>query len=266
MGLTKPRKNILGEELSGEIEAVGKDVILFKKGDQVFAANGPGFGSYAEYRSLPEKGAVALKPANMTYEEAATVPTGGLNALHFLRKGNILGGEKVLINGAAGSIGTVEVQFAKHDGADVTGVDSMKKLDMLNAIGANHVIDYTQEDFTISGETYNIIFDVAGKSSFSRSVRSLNRNGHYILANPSLSLLVRGLWTSITNSKKMITGLAPEKTEDVIFLKELIEAETIKTVIDRRYPLEQIAEAHSYVEPGQKAGNVVITVARDNEI
>jgi len=215
---------------------------------------------------LPEKGAVALKPANMTYEEAATVPTGGLNALHFLRKGNILGGEKVLINGADGSIGTVAVQLAKHDGADVTGVDSMKKLDMLNAIGANHVIDYTQEDFTISGETYNIIFDVAGKSSFSRSVRSLNRNGHYILANPSLSLLVRGLWTSITNSKKMITGLAPEKTEDVIFLKELIEAETIKTVIDRRYPLEQIAEAHSYVEQGQKAGNVVITVARDNEI
>ena len=215
---------------------------------------------------MPEKGAVALKPANMTYEEAATVPTGGLNALHFLRKGNILGGEKVLINGADGSIGTVEAQLARHDGADVTGVDSMKKLDMLNAIGANHVIDYTQEDFTISGETYNIIFDVAGKSSFSRSVRSLNRNGHYILANPSLSLLVRGLWTSITNSKKMITGLAPEKTEDVIFLKELIEAETIKTVIDRRYPLEQIAEAHSFVEQGQKAGNVVITVARDNEI
>ena len=250
----------------GGIEAVGKDVILFKKGAQVFAVTGPDFSSYAEYRSLPEKGAVALKPANMIYEETATVPTGGLSALHFLRKGNILGGEKVLINGAAGSIGTVEVQFAKHDGADVTGEDSMKKLDMLNAIGANHVIDYTQEDFTISGETYNIIFDVAGKRSFSRSVRSLNRNGHYILANPSLSLLVRGLWTSITNSKKMITGLAPEKTEDVIFLKELIEAETIKTVIDRRYPLEQIAEAHSYVEPGQKAGNVVITVARDNEI
>ena len=137
---------------------------------------------------------------------------------------------------------------------------------MLNAIGANHVIDYTQEDFTISGETYNIVFDVAGKSSFSRSVRSRNRNGHYILANPSLSLLVRGLWTSMTNSKKVITGLTPEKTEDLIFLKELIEAETIKTVIDRRYPLEQIAEAHSYVGSGQKAGNVVITVARDNEI
>lgn len=190
MGLTKPRKNILGQELSGEIEAVGKDVKLFKKGDQVFAATGPGFGSYAKYRSMPEKGAVALKPANITYEEAATVPTGGLNALHFLRKGNILGEEKVLINGADGSIGTVAVQLAKHDGADVTGVDSMKKLDMLKAIGANHVIDYTQEDFTISGETYNIVFDVAGKSSFSRSVRSRNRNGHYILANPSLSLLV----------------------------------------------------------------------------
>ena len=250
----------------GGIEAVGKDVILFKKGAQVFAVTGPDFSSYAEYRSMPEKGAVALKPANMIYEETATVPTGGLSALHFLRKGNILGGEKVLINGAAGSIGTVEVQFAKHDGADVTGVDSKKKLDMLNAIGANHVIDYTQEDFTISGETYNIIFDVAGKRSFSRSVRSLNRNGHYILANPSLSLLVRGLWTSMTNSKKVITGLAPEKTEGLIFLKELIEAETIKTVIDRRYPLEQIAEAHSYVEPGQKAGDVVIRGARQRNL
>jgi NADPH:quinone reductase-like Zn-dependent oxidoreductase len=203
---------------------------------------------------------MAIKPTNMTYEEAAAVPTGGLSALHFLRKGNIQRGQKVLIYGAAGSIGTFAVQIAKSFGAEVTGVDSARKLDMLRSIGADQVIDYTQVDFTKNGETYDVIFDVVGKSPFSRSVRSLRQNGRYLLANPGLSHMVGGLRTSMICGKKVIFGAASNKTEDLVFLKELIEEEKIKSVIDRRYPLEQIAKAHSYVEKGQKTGNVVITV------
>ncbi len=264
-GLRKPRKKILGQELAGEIESAGKDVKLFRKGDQVFAATEMRFGAYAEYICLPSTYAMAIKPANMTYEEAAAVPTGGLNALHFLRKGNIQSGEKVLINGAGGSIGTFAVQLAKSFGAEVTGVDSTMKLDMLRSIGADQVIDYTEEDFTKSGETYDVIFDIVGKSPFSRSIRSLKKKGFYLLANLRLSQIVRGLWTSMTSSKKVITKLASYRTEDLIFLKELIEAGKIKAVIDRRYPLEQIAEAHRYVEKGHKKGNVVITVGHNNK-
>jgi len=266
VGLRKPKKiTILGQELAGEIESVGKDVKLFRKGDQVFGTTGFGFGAYAEYICLPEKpeemeGPLAIKPANMTYEEAAAVPVGGLEALHFLRKGNIQSGQKVLINGAGGSIGTFAIQLAKYFGAEVTGVDSTRKLDMLRSIGADQIIDYTQEDFTKSGETYDVIFDVVGKSSFSGCIRSLKKKGFYLLANPGLSQMVRGRWTSMTSSKKVIFGAASPKTEDLIFLKELIEAGKIKSAIDRRYPLEQIAEAHSYVDKGQKTGNVVITV------
>jgi len=260
MGLTGPRKTILGMELAGEIESVGRNVTRFKQGDQVFAPTGLGLGAYAEYKCLPEKGVVAIKPANMTYEEAAAVPNGGLNALHFIRKGNIQRGEKVLINGAAGTIGTFAVQLAKYFGAEVTGVDSTGKLDMLRSIGADEVIDYTKEDFTRSGETYHVIFDVVGKSSFSRSLRSLKPGGRYLLANPELSQMVRGLWTSMTSSKKVIFEFASDKTQDLIFLRELIEAGKIKSVIDRRYTLERTAEAHSYVETGHKSGNVVIIV------
>jgi len=266
-GFRKPKRiTILGSELAGEIELVGKDVKLFRKGDQVFGNTGAGLGAYAEYVCLPEEGVLAIKPANITYEEAAAVSVGGLEALHFLRKGNIQSGQKVLINGAGGSIGTMAVQLVKSFGAEVTGVDSTRKLDMLRSISADKVIDYTQEDFTKSGETYDVIFDVVGKSSFSGCIRSLKKKGIYLLANPRLSLYIRRLWTLMTSSKKVITGITSYKTKDLIFLKELIEAGKIKSVIDRRYPLEQIAEAHSYIETGQKTGNVVITVEHNNKI
>jgi NADPH:quinone reductase-like Zn-dependent oxidoreductase len=268
VGLRKPKRvTILGQELAGEIEAVGKDVKLFKEGDQVFASTGFGFGGYAEYTCLPEEpemGVLATKPANMTYEAAAAVPVGGLEALHFLRKGDIQSGTKVLINGAGGSIGTMAIQLAKYYGAEVTAVDSTGKLDMLRSIGADHVIDYTQEDFTKSGETYDVILDVVGKSPYSGSIRSLSENGFYLLANPRLSHMVRGRLTSMTSSKSVIMGAASHKTADLLFLKELIEAGKLKTIIDRRYPLEQMAEAHKYVEKGGKKGNVVITVEFDN--
>ena len=265
-GLTRPtRISILGQELAGEIESVGKDVSRFGKGDQVFAATEIGCGAYAEYKCMGEEKTLALKPTNMTYEEAAAVPTGGLNALHYLRKGNIQCGERVLINGASGNIGSFAVQLAKYFGAEVTGVDSTEKLDMLRSIGADHVIDYTQEDFTKNGETYDVIFDVVGKSSYSRSVGSLNQNGRYIIANPRVLPMVRGLWTSMTSSKKVIYEFASYNPEDLIFLKELIEAGGIKSVIDRRYPLDQVAEAHRYVDEGHKKGNVVITVAPDSK-
>ncbi len=269
VGLKSPKRiTILGMELAGEIESVGKDVKQFKAGDQVFAATAfVDIGTYAEYKCLPansEDGVLAIKPTNMTCEEAAAVPVGGLEALHFLRKGNIQSGQKVLINGAGGTIGTFAVQLAKYFGAEVTGVDSTGKLDMLRSVGADKVMDYTQEDFTKSGEIYDVILDVIGRSSFSRSVKSLKFNGRYLLANPSLSQMVRGRWTSAISSKKIIVGAASQKTEDLIFLKELVEAGKIKSVIDRCYPLEQTAEAHRYVETGQKKGHVVITVEHDN--
>ena len=264
-GLKRPtRITILGMELAGEIESLGKDVKLLKKGDQVFAATGfARMGTCAEYICLPEKpeeGALATKPANISYEEAAPIPMGGLEALHFVRQGKIQNDQKVLINGAGGTIGSFAVQLAKYFGAEVTAVDSTGKLDMLRSIGADQVIDYTQEDFTKSGQTYDFILDVVGKSSFSGSIRSLKQNGRYLIANPRPSQLFRGRWTSMTSSRKVIFGAASPKSEDLVFLKELIEAGKLKSVIDRRYPLEQTAEAHRYVEKGGKKGNVVITI------
>ncbi|MCP4416738.1 MAG: NAD(P)-dependent alcohol dehydrogenase, partial [Chloroflexi bacterium] len=265
-GFLKPRENsVLGTELAGEIEAVGKDVKRFKVGDQVFGSAGSGFGANAEYICLPEEpgemeGSVAIKPANMGYEEAATVPFGGRDALHFLRKGNIQSGQRVLINGAGGSIGTFGVQLANYFGAEVTAVDHTDKLDMLRSIGADHVVDYTQEDFTKSGQIYDVIFDVVGTISFSPKEKSLKQNGTYLTANPRLPQMFQGLWTSMRSNKKVIMETANGTIEDLIFLRELIEAGKLKTVIDRTYPLEQIAEAHRYAETGRKKGNVVITV------
>jgi NADPH:quinone reductase-like Zn-dependent oxidoreductase len=265
IGFSKPKENTIpGTELAGEIEAVGKDVRQFKIGDQVFGAAGMGFGANAEYICLPERpgemeGGVTIKPTNMTFEEAATVPFGGRDALHFIRLGNITRGQKVLINGAGGSIGIFAVQLAKLEGAEVTAVDSTEKLDMLRSIGADHVIDYTQEDFTERGEVYDVIFDVVGKLSFSRCNKSIKQDGTYLLANP-VSQMLTGLWTRMTSKKKVIMQTASGTVDDLIYLRKLIEDGKIRTVIDRQYPLEGIAEAHRFVETGQKKGNVVINV------
>ena len=265
IGLLRPKgTTIPGTELAGEIEAVGKNVSQYREGDQVFGAAGMKFGANAEYICLPERpgemeGGVAIKPANMSYEEAAAVPFGGRDALHFIRLGRIQGGQKILINGAGGSIGTFAVQLAKLDGAEVTAVDSAEKLDMLRSLGADHVIDYKKEEFTEGGEIYDVIFDVVGKISLSRSHQSLKDNGIYLLANPS-SQLLQGLWTRLRTNKKVIMETSSGTIGDLDFLRGLIEAGKIRTVIDRCYPLEQIAEAHRYVETGQKKGNVIITV------
>ena len=269
IGLRKPKRiSMLGMELAGEVESVGKYVKRFKEGDQVFAATGfIGMGTYAEYKCLPEKpkepeeGVLALKPTNMTYEEAAPIPVGGLEALHFLRQGNIQSGQKILINGAGGTVGTYAIQLAKYFGAEVTAVDSTSKLDMLSSIGADKVIDYTQEDFTKSGETYDFILNVVRKSSFSGSLRSLKQNGRYLIGSHGLSQIVRKRLTSKKSGKKVIFGKSHPNTEDLVFLKELIEAGKLRSVIDRSYALEQTAEAHKYVETGQKSGHVILTLA-----
>lgn len=265
-GFLRPKRiPILGQELAGEVVEVGKDVKLFKKGDRVFGTTGFGFGAYAEYICLPEKpndmqGVLAARPANLTYEEAAAVPTAGFEALHFLRQANIQPGKKVLIIGAGGSIGTFSVQLARHLGAEVTGVESTKKLDMLHAIGANHVIDYTKEDYTNNGQSYDLIIDVVGRRGVANRLKLLKADGYYFLAYAGLSHIVIGMWVSLTSNKKLKFGSASQTKEDLLYLKELIEAGILKPIIDRRYPLARMAEAHRYAESGQKKGNIVITV------
>ena len=267
IGFIKPaRITILGTEFAGEIESLGKEVTGHKPGDQVFGYTGLAMGTYAEYMCLAEKpsgmaGVFAKKPVNMSYEEAAAVPFGGLEALHSLGKIDIQRGQKILIVGAGGSIGTWTVQLAKLYGAEVTGVDHTSKLEMLRSIGADHVIDYTKEDFTKNGQTYDVILDTIGKSKFIGSLKSLSENGAYLNANPGpFGGILRRL-TPNAGNKKIISWTGGYTVKNLLALKELIEAGKIKSIIDRRYPLEQTAEAHRYVDTGQKKGNVIITVA-----
>lgn len=262
-GLREPKRKILGGELAGEIQSVGKAVQRFQKGDQVFGYPAQSMGAYAEYLCMAEESVLALKPANITFEEAAVIPYGAVIALNLLGKVEIQKGHDVLINGASGSLGSAAVQLAKHYGARVTGVCGTPRLEFVRSLGADKVIDYTQEDFTQRGETYDVIFDVLGKSSFARCKNCLKENGRYLLASFKLPQLVQMLWTSIVGGKKVICALALEKPEDLVHIKELVEAGEIKAVIDKRFPLEQAAEAHRYVGDGRKKGHVVITVAQD---
>jgi NADPH:quinone reductase-like Zn-dependent oxidoreductase len=259
-GWRKPKKNILGSEFAGDVEAIGKAVTRFKPGDQVFGYRGLSMGAYAEYMCLPEDGALAIKPTNLTYAEAAVVPYGAIMARGLLKKVNVQRGQKVLINGASGGIGSAAVQLAKYYGAEVTGVCGTPRLGFVKALGADKVIDYTREDFTRNGETYDLILDVLGKSSFSRCKNSLKPNGIYLLASFKMKHLFQMLGTKLMGSRRVICAMASEKAEDLEFVKGLIEAGQYKAIIDKCYPVEQAAKAHRYAESGQKRGNVVITL------
>jgi len=261
MGMTKPKKQVLGGYFAGEVESVGRDISKFKPGDQVFGTTGLLFGAYGEYASLPASYTIVPKPHNMSFEEAAAVPLGGLNALHFLRKANIQNGEKVLINGAGGSIGTFGVQIARAMGAEVTAVDSGIKEEMLRRIGADHFFDYTKEDFTQSGQTYDVIFNMVARSSFSRCVNSLNPKGRYLMGNPRVSDMIRSVLTSRFTDKTAIFVFAGETEEELLALKDMIEAGKIKSIVDKIYPPEQAAEAHHRVETEQRLGVVVISMS-----
>ena len=266
-GLNRPTTNILGSEFAGEVEAVGSAVTRFKPGDPVFGYLGMSMGAYAEYFCVPENGGVANKPENMNYEEAAVVPYGATMALSLLRKANIQPGQKVLINGASGGIGSSAVQIAKCFGAEVTGVCGTPRLEFVKSLGADHVIDYTVEDFTQNGGTYDLIFDILGKISYARCKDSLNPNGILLYASFKMKQLVQMLWTSRSGSgKRVICAIAPGSLEDLNSVKELVEAGKIEAIIDRCYPMEQAAEAHRYVEQGHKKSNVVIIVSHPTKI
>ena len=260
-GISKPRVTILGSEFAGIVEEVGAQVTRFKKGDQVFGYRGQSMGANAEYLCMPESGLLALKPSNMSYSEAAAVPYGALTALDLLKKANIQKGQKVLINGASGGIGAAALQLAKYFGAEVTGVCSTPRVEYVKSLGADKVIDYTKTDFTKNGETYDLIFDILGKSSFDRCRNSLKPDGIYLLASFKMKQLFQMLWNSNRGGKKVICALSSEKPENLLLIKDLVEKGKLKAIIDRRFPMEQAAEAHRYVENGLKKGSVVITFA-----
>lgn len=264
-GSRKPNKKILGSEFAGEVEAVGKAVKKFKKGDQVFGYRGMNLGANAEYICVPEKGMTAIKPKKMTYEEASAVPYGAITALNLLRKVNIRKGQKVLVNGASGGIGSYAVQLAKYYGAEVTGVCGTPRLGLVKSLGADKVIDYTQDDFTKNGETYDLIFDILNKSSFSHCKNSLKPNGIYLLASFKTKQLLQMLWTKIIGGKRVKCALSVEKPDDLVFIKDLVEAGKLKTVVDKDFPMEQAAEAHRYYESGAKKGSVILTFNRNKK-
>ena len=259
-GFLKPKKKILGSVFSGEIERVGKDVKHFKVGDAVFGHTDMSFGAYAEYICIPENGSLAIKPASISHKEAAVIPFGGVTALHFINKAAIKPGQKVLVVGASGAVGSAAVQLAKSFGAHVTGVCSTANIALVKSIGADEVIDYTKQDFTQNGETYDVIFDAVNTISVSRSKKSLHKNGTMILSAAGMAEMLQGAWISMISSQKVLTGVISHTAADIIFLKGRIEAGQLKPVIDRTYPLEQIAEAHAYAETGRKKGNVAIDV------
>jgi NADPH:quinone reductase-like Zn-dependent oxidoreductase len=266
-GVRKPNRKILGQEFSGIVDAVGPGVKRFQPSDQVFGTTGLKFGAYAEFVCLPTetRGAViALKPSNMTDEEAASIPMGGLEALRFLREGNLQRGQRVLIIGAGGSIGVVAVQLAKYFGTEVTAVDRTEKLEMLRSVGADHVIDFLHEDFRKAGSTYDVVFDAVGKSRISQNLSVVKQPGVYLCANPTLSSMVRRSGHSRKGGVSVVVRAAPPRTEDLVYLNELIEIGAVKAAIDRRYPLEQVPDAHRYVESGTTGGKVVISVGPPN--
>jgi len=265
-GFKKPKINILGIDLAGEIEAVGIDVKRFKEGDQVFGSPGVSFGAHAEYICVSEKGAITKKPTNMTDEEAAVISLAGNTALFFIRDlGKIKAGQKILIHGASGAIGTYAVQLAKYYGAEVTGVCSTTNVEMVKSLGAAKVIDYTKEDFTKSDERYDFVFDVVGKTTFSQCKHLLKQKGIYLENMLELKDILKMIWTSIIGGKKIKGGVSKESVENLNFFLELIESGKLKPIIDRSYPLEQTAEAFKYVETGHKKGNVVITVEQNKK-
>ncbi len=258
-GIRRPKNPILGSEFAGQVEAVGRDVTRYKPGDQIYGYRGSIMGANAEYLCMPEDGMLAIKPANMTYEEAAAVPYGALTALSLLRRVDIQPGQKVLINGASGSIGSYALQLARYFGAEVTGVCSTPRVALVKALGADHVIDYKKEDFTRNGKTYDLIFDIMRKTSFAQVRNSLRDEGRYLLASFKMRQVFQMLRTSIAGRKKVICALSSEKPEDLVFIRELIEAGKIKSIVDQCFPLEQAATAHRYYEQGNPNGSVVIT-------
>ena len=259
-GIFAPRKNILGFTFSGEVEAIGKNVKKFQVGDQVFGSLGFDMGGHAEYASLPENGILAKKPENVSHEEAAAIPFGAGTALHFLQKGNIKEGDKVVIMGASGALGTAGVQLAKHFGAEVIGVCSGRNAELVKSLGADRVFDYTKEDFSKSGEKYDVIFDTIGKSSFWDGAKSLKENGIYLRAvHMTFVPLILGMWTGLTSNKKVIGGVAKESPENLEFLRGLHAEEKMRAVIDETYPFEEIVEAYRHVDSGHKVGNIAIS-------
>ena len=259
-GFKRPRKSVLGVVVAGEIESIGSEVSKFKVGDKVFGTTGMSFGAHAEYQCINENGTLALIPEKMTYNEAAAIPFGASAALHFLRKGNVKAGQKVLIYGASGALGTIAIQLAKEIGAEVTAVCSDENGIMVKVLGADSVIDYKSEDFTENGVKYDVIFDTVGKSSFSSSLKSLTKSGTMLLASANMGQMLRGAFTSMFGSKKVISGVIKETAEDMQFFKKLIEADKLKAVIDTVYSLEEIQEAHAHVDAGHKKGNVIINM------